>query len=165
MVKVLAEELTAESAQLATEIAELSDAITEIKRQQAEATQIRGEEKEKNAVAVADAKEGQAALEKAIQVLKDFYTGAAASLLQAGSASLLAEMRAASGAPYKGMQAESGGIIGMLEVILSDFARLEAETSSDEDAQVAAYEKYMAESTEDAEVMQAEVDHKTAAKQ
>merc|ERR1719171_2642415 len=70
------EKATAESAQLATEIAALSDAITELKRLQAEATQIRGEEKEKNAAVVADSKEGQAAVEKAIQVLKEFYEGA-----------------------------------------------------------------------------------------
>merc|ERR1719482_1589385 len=35
-------------------------------------------------------------------------------------------------APYKGMGGESGGVVGMLEVIQSDFARLEAETSSSE---------------------------------
>merc|ERR1719265_2613359 len=155
------EKATAESAQLATEIAELSDAITEIKRLQAEATQIRGEEKEKNGVAIADAKEGQAAVETAIQVLKEFYEGAAASLLQGGAATLAAAMKAASSAPYKGMQAESGGIIGMLEVILSDFARLETETSVAEDQAQAAYEKFMNESDEDVAVKETEVEHKT----
>jgi len=160
------EKATAESAQLATEIAELSDAITEIKRLQAEATQIRGEEKEKNAVVIADSKEGQAAVEKAIQVLKEFYEGAAgASLLQGGAAALAAAMKAASAEPYKGMQAESGGIIGMLEVILSDFARLETETSVAEDQAQAAYEKFMNESDEDVAVKETEVEHKTNKKQ
>ena len=31
------------------------------------------------------------------------------------------------------MQSESGGVVGMLEVIQSDFARLEAETTASED--------------------------------
>merc|ERR550537_1509036 len=73
------------------------------------------------------------------------------------------DMAQAMKAPYKGM--EGGGIMGMLEVILSDFARLEAETSSAEDAAQEEYERFMADSTEDAAVKQAEVDHKTAAKQ
>ena len=34
--------------------------------------------------------------------------------------------------PYKGMGAESGGVVGMLEVIESDFARLESETKAAE---------------------------------
>merc|ERR550537_1926915 len=160
------EKATAESAQLASEITELSDAIAEIKRLQAEATEIRGEEKEKNAMVIADSKEGQAAVEKAIQVLKEFYEGAAgASLLQGGAAALAAAMKAASAEPYKGMQAESGGIIGMLEVILSDFARLETETSVAEDQAQSAYEKFMNESDEDVAVKETEVEHKTAKKQ
>ena len=34
--------------------------------------------------------------------------------------------------PYKGMQSENGGVVGMLEVIESDFARLESETKAAE---------------------------------
>merc|ERR1719310_1452473 len=67
------EKATADSAQLAEEITDLSDAIAEIRRQQAELTDLRAEEKAKNEVTVADAKAGQEAVEKAIQVLKDFY--------------------------------------------------------------------------------------------
>ena len=37
----------------------------------------------------------------------------------------------------------------LLEVILSDFARLEAETSAAEDQAQSEYEKYMAESKQD----------------
>merc|ERR1719440_1701710 len=46
------------------------------------------------------------------------------------------------------MMAESGGIMGMLEVVLSDFARLEAETSAAEDQAASAYQKFMDESNE-----------------
>merc|ERR1719463_643001 len=158
------EEKTAEISQLTTAIKELSDAIAEIKKQQAEATALRQEEKEKNMATIADAQEGTTAVEQALKVLKDFYEGAAASLIQDG---IKGAMRAvqANKAPYKGMQDESTGVIGMLEVILSDFPRLESETSTAEDAAQAEYERFMADSQQDAEVKQAEVDHKTLAKQ
>merc|ERR1719217_686703 len=80
------EEHTASSAKLSTEIKELSDAIATIKEKQASATSFRNEEKAVNMEAISDAKVAQAAVEKATQVLKDFYGGAAAS-----SASLLQE--------------------------------------------------------------------------
>merc|ERR1740130_1293060 len=98
------EEKTALISQLTTAIKELSDAIAEIKKQQAEATALRQEEKEKNLATIADAQEGTTAVEAALKVLKDFYEGAAgASLLQGGIAGA---MRSASGAPYGGQQDE-----------------------------------------------------------
>jgi len=39
---------------------------------------------------------------------------------------------------FKGQQAESGGVMGMLEVIASDFARLESDTTAAEDQGAAA---------------------------
>jgi peptidoglycan hydrolase CwlO-like protein len=149
------DEKEALSSQLTTSIKELSDAIAEIKAKQAEATSMRSDEKAKNGATVDDAKEGQIAVEKALKVLKDFYAGAAEALLQKKTVR----------APYGGQQDESTGVIGFLEVILSDFARLESDTSSGEDSAQASYEKFMAESQQDAEVKQAEVDHKTLKKQ
>merc|ERR1719159_1352415 len=72
-------------------------------------------------------------------------------------------MRQATKEPYK--PGADGGIMGMLEVILSDFARLEAETQSAEDAAQSEYEKFMADADQDNAVKQTEVDHKTLAKQ
>merc|ERR1719262_654853 len=63
-------------------------------------------------------------------------------------------------APYGGMSSASGGIMGFLDVILSDFARLQTETEMAESMAQSDYEKFMDESTEDAEVKQTEVDHK-----
>eukprot|EP00746_Dinoflagellata_sp_MGD_P072434 gnl/MRDRNA2_/MRDRNA2_29399_c0_seq1.p1 gnl/MRDRNA2_/MRDRNA2_29399_c0~~gnl/MRDRNA2_/MRDRNA2_29399_c0_seq1.p1 ORF type:complete len:664 (+),score=247.74 gnl/MRDRNA2_/MRDRNA2_29399_c0_seq1:72-2063(+) len=161
------EEKTALISQLTTAIKELSDAIAEIKKQQAEATALRAEEKEKNLATIADAQAGTTAVEAAIKVLKDFYTKAAEASLLQGGAGIEAAMRSAqaNGAPYKGQQDESTGVLGMLEVILSDFTRLESETSTAEDAAQAEYDRFMAEANQDAEVKQAEVDHKTLAKQ
>jgi len=154
------DELKATISQLATEITDLADSISEIKAQQAEATKMRVEEKTTNANTVADAKEAQTAVEQAIKVLRDFYGSAAEpALLQAKKAST------GSKAPYKGLQSESGGVLGMLEVILSDFARLETQTASAEDIALTTYDKFMAESAQDVELKETEMKHKEGKKQ
>jgi len=163
------EELTAElesqnalNEKLTSEIAALSDEVAEIKAQQNEATGIRAEEKKTNAATVADAKVAQAAVEKATGVLKEFYSAHAAAALVQDTGSLQNEMKqAASLDPYKGQQAGSGGIMGMLEVILSDFARLQTETESSENTAASTYEKFMNESNEDVAVKDTEIEHKS----
>merc|ERR1719401_1549884 len=120
-------------------------------------------EKKTNTATIEDAKVAQDAVEKAIQILKDYYSSVAAgSALLQGTAGLKQEMKqAASLDPYKGQQASSGGILGMLDVILSDFARLEAETTQAESVAATAYDKFMNEANEDVAVKQTEIDHKT----
>merc|ERR1719443_1573853 len=122
------EELTAKIEKLANEMAELSDAIAAIDAAVAEATELRTKEKAKNEVT--EAKEAQVAVAKALTVLNDFYAKAAeATAFVQGPAE---DAPATFDKPYKGMGGESGGVIGMLEVIESDSARLEAETSTAE---------------------------------
>merc|ERR1719240_10564 len=69
-----------------------------------------------------------AAVAKALAVLKDFYAKAATatSFVQGREDPTIFESE------YKGMQNSKGGVVGMLEVIESDFARLEADTKSAE---------------------------------
>merc|ERR1719217_1880610 len=154
------EEHTALKEKLTVEISELTAAIAELKKKQAEATALRDEEKAKNAVIIKDAQDGQAAVEMAIKVLKDFYEGAGGAAFLQDTA---ADMKQAMKEPYQ--PSADGGIMGMLEVILSDFARLEAETTAAEDGAQSEYEKFMADADEDNAVKQTEVDHKTTAKQ
>jgi hypothetical protein len=148
---------------LTTEITELSEAVATLRSQQAEASAIRAEQKKTNAVTVEDAKVAQTAVEKAMTILKDYYASVAAgAALVQGATGLKQDMAQAASAsldPYKGMQAGSGGIIGMLEVILSDFARLETETQAAEDTQASEYQKFMDESNEDIAVKEAEIEH------
>merc|ERR1719426_537083 len=108
---------------LSTEIATLSDSIAETKGQQAEATKLRQEEKKTNTATIADAKAAQAAVSKAIKVLKDFYSKAADLSLVQGRLGMAEEMKQAALPTYKGNHDSSTGIFGMLEVVLSDFAR------------------------------------------
>merc|ERR1711972_1160747 len=96
---------------------------------------------------------------------KDFYAKAEAgpALLQ-DTAGLAQAMKNAEKVPYKGMQASSGGILGMLEVVLSDFARLGAETTAAEDQAQMAYEKFMAETNQDVAVKETTKAHKEDSK-
>merc|ERR1719395_227254 len=69
-------------------------------------------------------------------------------------------MAQAQNAPCGGQSASAGGIMGFMEVILSDFARLQTETEMAEAMAQSDYEKFMDEATEDAEVKGVEMDHK-----
>merc|ERR1712137_1450648 len=67
--------------------------------------------------------------------------------------------------PYKGMQSENGGVVGMLEVIQSDFARLEADTKAAEAAAQKEYDTFMTDSKVDKAAKVTESEHKTTKKQ
>mmetsp|Transcript_24377 Transcript_24377/g.36326 ORF Transcript_24377/g.36326 Transcript_24377/m.36326 type:complete len:482 (+) Transcript_24377:3-1448(+) len=62
------------------------------------------------------------------------------------------------GATYQGQQDEAGGVIAMLEVILSDFASLKADTESSEALSSKAHSEFLAESSKDKAVKQRKVD-------
>merc|ERR1719353_2195610 len=50
-------------------------------------------------------------------------------------------------AAYKGMSSAKGGVVGMLEVIVSDFARLFADTKASEAAAAQEYDGFMKDAT------------------
>ena len=56
-------------------------------------------------------------------------------------------------------------MIGMLEVILSDFARLEAETSTAEEQAQTEYDQFMDDSAIDKAQRKTDIEHKTMKKQ
>lgn len=156
--KATIEELTAQIGQLAEQISELSKQIAELDKAMATATELRTAEKEKNTITIADAKAGKEAVSKAMSVLKEFYE-------KASKATALAQMSANQpfDKPYTGM--EGGGVMGMLEVCESDFARLDSETTSSEAANAKAYEEFMADSTASKTAKETEMKDKSAEKQ
>jgi hypothetical protein len=158
------DELVASIAKLIEELAELSSAVADLDAAMAEATKLRGEEKEKNAQTVTDAQEAQTAVAQAITVLKEFYAKAAdaTAFLQKAKKQ---EPPPIFESPYQGMQSENGGVVGMLEVIQSDFARLEAETTAAEETAQKEYEAFMTDSKVDKEAKETDIEHKTAKKQ
>jgi len=142
------DELTSTATKMGTDISQLNDQIAELDRVMVEATGQRQTEKAKNTDTIADAKEGQAAVSQALHVLKDFYAKAATStaLVQQSPGQDVPETF---DEPYQGNQDAKGGVVGMLEVIASDFARLEADTTSAESSAAREYDSLIADSKED----------------
>jgi len=66
--------------------------------------------------------------------------------------------------PYQGMQSENGGVVGMLEVIESDFARLESDTKAAEATAQKEYDQFMTDSKVDKAEKSTDIEHKTAKK-
>merc|ERR1719311_158008 len=160
------EELTADVAKLTEEATDLAAAIADLDGAVSEATAIRTEEKTKNTATIEEAKVGGEAVAQALAVLKEYYEGASllqqdpdtptnyeqqAKAITRGDVSLVQ-------APYTGMA--SGGIMGMLEVIESDFVRLESETTADEQSAAKAYKKFKDESEMDKAVKSTDLKHK-----
>merc|ERR1719247_1500465 len=145
----------ADIAKLSEEISELTKAIAEIDAAVAEATLTRGEEKETNKETIADALEAQTAVTQALAVLKDFYRKAATAtaFVQVKDEPKKNPFQEA----YTGQQGENTGVIGMLEVIGSDFARLESETSAAEAQAAKEYERFSIASAKDKAVKNQEM--------
>jgi len=135
--------------QLSEDITSLSLRISETDAAVKEATEIRQAEKEKNAQTVSDAVGASTAVASALKVLQDYYDNAA------GAAAFIAEDK-----PYQGQQSASTGIVGMLEVILSDFERLESDTKEAEKVNQDEYDKFMTESNQDKAVCEQHVKNK-----
>jgi len=152
------DELTASIAQLTDNIAELSKAVAELDATMATATDNRKKEKETNEETIKDAQDAQTAVAQAITILKEFYE-------KAGEATSLVQQPAIFDSPYKGMQSENGGIIGMLEVIESDFARLESDTKTAEVQAQKEYDTLMTDSKVDKAAKTTDIEHKEAKKQ
>jgi hypothetical protein len=140
---IAVEKLTAEIQKLTGEIADMGARIEVLIQEQAEltkamseATAIRTKEKAENEDTISDSIAGSAAVGRALQILQDFYSSQS-SFLQRGKQ--VPEMAA-----YKGMS--GGGVIGMLEVIQTDFLRLEADTKAAEAQAAKEYDAFMLES-------------------
>merc|ERR1719506_3045586 len=155
------DQLEASLAKLSEDITDLTKAVAELDAAMAKATQLRTDEKRKNAETVQDAEEAQAAVAQALTVLKEFYAKAAeaTALVQEGAEPEIFDSE------YKGMQSENGGVVGMLEVIESDFARLESETKASEATSQKEYDGFMSDSKVDKSAKSTDIEHKTAKKQ
>jgi len=136
------EEKTMAIAKTANDISVLAQEQAELRTAMAEATDARQKEKAANLEAMEDSAAGQVALAKAIAVLQDFYSRQGA-FLQVSEGKQVPEMAA-----YGGMLGEKGGVIGMLEVIKSDFGRVEADTRASETQAAEEYKTFTSESEE-----------------
>merc|ERR1712217_859201 len=152
------DQLEASIAKLTADIQELTEAVAALDAAMAKATTIRQDEKAENELTIKDSGEAQTAVAQAITVLKDFYA-------KASDATALLQQPEIFDSPYKGMQSENGGVVGMLEVIESDFARLEADTKAAEASAQKEYDTFMTDSKVDKAQKSTDIEHKTAKKQ
>merc|ERR1719395_270494 len=120
---------------------------------------MREDEKAKNTATIKDAMEAQTAVAQALTVLREFYAKAEKAT------AFVQQPEVFDDKPYKGMGGMAGGVVGMLEVIESDFARVEAETSAAEAAAVKEYDQFMHDSTVDKADMQRDIKHKKTKKE
>merc|ERR1712224_1190585 len=152
------DQLEASIAKLTEEIAELTKAVAELDAAMAKATELRQAEKEKNTETISDSGEAQTAVAQALTVLKEFYAKAAVATAFVQQPEIFDK-------EYKGMQSENGGVVGMLEVIESDFARLESDTKAAEATAQKEYDEFMTDSKVDKTEKSTDIEHKTAKKQ
>jgi len=143
--------LAALSDKLEEELKTLTEEIKELQTAQADAEKARKEESAENDNTVKEAKAGLDAVKMAIDILDKFYkTSAKASVdlsLAQGPLDDAPDAGFENGEAYKGAGAESGGIIGMMEVIQSDFERTISETKKAEAAAEKEHLEFMTETS------------------
>jgi len=147
--------LHSQIAQLTSELEDLSDQISSLNLALKDATEDRAKEKAANDKAIADAKAAIPAVRSALKVLKDFYAKASTATALVQQPSPAGDAPGSWDKPYTGMGGSSKGVLGMLEVILSDFVRLEQETTSSETEAQSSFDKFASDSN-------ADIDSKTA---
>merc|ERR1719276_789067 len=159
--------ITAEKEQLNQEIQDLKKAIADNLKALNEATELRNSEKADNEATIETADEGKTAVELAINILKEFYDNA---FIQTGkyvppnadrSGKTVADRapEVFSG-DYHGSQGASKGILGLLDVILSDFDRTIDTTTEAEDTAQSSFEAFESDTKQDNADKEDEIDTK-----
>merc|ERR1719253_548322 len=137
--------------QLIEDLAGLDKDIKELKDAQEKATKTRKEEADEAKETMLEAQEGLDALEMCMTILDRFYKTVKKetvdlSLAQADPMADAPDAGFDNGEAYTGAQGEAGGIMGMLEVMKSDFERTISETTKEEAAAKQEYLEFMTES-------------------
>lgn len=138
------DQLESSIAKLSEDIADISSQITKLSSALSEATKLRGDEKAKNSKTIAESQAAQEAVTEAIDLLQEaFEKTAAISLLQIGSKT---------------------GVVTLLETVLGDFSRLEAETKAQELAADKEFKAFKTDSNMDKASKQSDAQHFTEEK-
>jgi len=124
---------------LAEEMATLTKDLATLRTDLSEQTTARGEEKHENEVTVREAEDGVAAIQQALDILSHFYGEAAQAFVETAQSPDEEMPDAGFSGNYTGAQGSNTGIIGMMDVIKSDFERTISETKQSEEAQKAEF--------------------------
>eukprot|EP00933_Yihiella_yeosuensis_P025663 TRINITY_DN1990_c0_g2_i1.p1 TRINITY_DN1990_c0_g2~~TRINITY_DN1990_c0_g2_i1.p1 ORF type:complete len:721 (-),score=234.15 TRINITY_DN1990_c0_g2_i1:86-2248(-) len=164
---------TAAAKKLAEEIAQLNQDISTTTAELEETQSMRTKESHANAQTIADATAGEQGTAMALDILKEFYSSNA--LIQQPSTKIYSgEVTDSSGtsisdiAPtvtaknYKGSQEKSKGVLGMLDVLSTDYARTVTQTQEAEEKAAEEFEILKEQATKEIESNQEQVAEKTA---
>merc|ERR1719161_493321 len=146
-VTIRKEKAEAEITKLGEDLVTLQDDIQKLDEAVKESTKLRNKGAAEWAEESAEYKAGQEACAAAIKVLNNYYGSKKESLLQSRI-----QLRGPS------------GIVGLLEVAESDFAKSLAEGQAAEDAMIAEYEKYLEDSKVSRATMEQDQKNKNAEK-
>merc|ERR1719217_1510213 len=146
---------TAAIEKLTEELATLADELATMAKQQAAMDEMRGEQKATYAEAKKDYEDGIEGLTMALQILRDYYADKEESLMQADQPATSTHSKATGAAT---------GIIGMLEVAQSDFSKMLADATVEEEAAIKEYEKITQENQVTKAIKEANIKYKTQEK-
>jgi len=134
------DQMTSRSAQLKGEVAELEKGLSALAKAQAEMDKIRLEEKEEYTKAKAEMEAGIKGVQLALKVLRDYYAKDKAHAADEGG---------------------GAGIIGLLEVVESDFSKGLIEMTSTEEAAQASYDQETKENEIEKVTKEQDIKYKT----
>jgi len=155
------DQATAKSATLKGEVKELNEELANLARQQAEMDLARKEGHDAFVKAQADLSTGLAGVRKALGVLRQYYGGADA-LVQTGASVLRARAKQPASPELHEKSAGAGSkVVGILEVVESDFAKNLAAEETEEDSSQADYEKMTQENKVTKTLKNQDVTYKT----
>merc|ERR1719387_3090457 len=160
------EEMTAQVAQLDDEIRQLTKEIADAEAADLEASGVRTAEKKQSLASIKEYEDAQSLIQNAMTVLQEFYGDRQAkSFVQVDEA---AEDLGPSPPPtHEGAyeKKDASGVLGILEISLSDFARLETETKASEAQAEAEYQKLMKGSAVRKATLNKDLEYKQVEKQ
>lgn len=123
-----------------------SEKLANLQSEVSNATDMREKESAENTATVQEAELGREALQMAYDVLKKFYDAQAKKAdtdISLAAVDPRPDAGFKNGETYRGGQGAAGGIMGMMDVIKSDFTRTIEETKKAEDLAKADYREFM----------------------
>jgi len=155
--------LTAKQNSLEDEVDTLNGQISDLKKALLEATELRDDAKAENTKAMSMTEAGADSVKLALGLLNGFYKNAFMQTAKytpprgdrdGNTVGDLAPEVFGNDDSYHGSQSESKGIVGILEVILSDFQRSNKQAEKDEKESKEAFESFEKETNDDVDTKQ-----------
>jgi len=146
------DQASAKSANLKAQVKETQGQLANLAKEQAEMDKIRQEQNADYVQAKADLEQGLAGVRKALGVLREYY----------GSAAFMQQPEPPKPELFKASGGAASSIIGILEVVESDFAANLAKEETQEANAVAAYEKETQENSVEKTMKEQDVKYNTA---